>query len=280
MYIMSYFTQDETAGIYLAASKDLLHWNTLNEGKPVIIPEEGYVIRDPFLLQDPEGTFHALFTDNWKSRTIGYSQSKDLLHWTAQRHIPLMEHHEGALNCWAPEAFFNREKDCYCILWSSGFEPKGWNVTNRIWMAETKDFIHISKPYKFFDPGYVVIDATVLPEEDGYRMAFKDERGTNHPDTDYKAIRTCYFQNTETGFEDISGLLTDNLCEGPCLVKKDGIYYMFYDSFFDGRYRVSCSKDFKTWEEITERAVFPYQCRHMSIIQVSDEIIKVFGEEK
>lgn len=273
MYIMSYFTQDEKGGMYLAASGDLLHWNTLNGGRPVLLPEEGYIIRDPFLLQDQEGMFHVLYTDNWKSRTVGHSRSRDLLRWEAQGHIPLMERQEGVLNCWAPEAFFNRAKGCYCILWSSGFAPEGWDVTNRIWMAETKDFIHISDACKFFDPGYVVIDATVLPEEDGYRMAFKDERGTNHPDTDYKAIRTCRFQSTQAGFEDISGLLTGNLCEGPCLVKKDGIYYMFYDSFEDGRYRVSCSRDFKIWEEITEKAVFPYQCRHMSVIEVPAELV-------
>ena len=268
MYIMSYFRYDEKEGMYLAAGEDLLHWKDLNQGKAVLVPDEGYILRDPFLLADKEGGFHVFFTDNWTSCTIGHSLSRDLMNWAPVNHIMLMNEYENILNCWAPEVFWNREKEVYQLIWSSVFAPQGWDVTNRIWTAEMSGFHEVKNVRLYFDPGYPVIDATVLTEESGYFMAFKDERGNNCSNTDYKAIRTCRFQNTDSGFEEISDLLTGNLCEGPCLMKKDGIYYLFYDSFGDGTYRVICSEDFTCWEEITHLAEFPEQCKHMSIIQI------------
>ena len=98
MYIMSYFRYDEKEGMYLAAGEDLLHWKDLNQGKAVLVPDEGYILRDPFLLADKEGGFHVFFTDNWRSCTIGHSLSRDLMNWAPVNHIMLMNEYENILN--------------------------------------------------------------------------------------------------------------------------------------------------------------------------------------
>lgn len=120
----------------------------------------------------------------------------------------------------------------------------------------------------FFDPGYTVIDATVLPLNGIYYMAFKDERGTKSPDTDYKALRVCTSKAANGPFENISELLTHNRCEGPSLVYRDQTFYMFYDSFGDHTYCGAISTDFYHWTEITEKLSLPQRCKHFSILTI------------
>lgn len=274
MYLMSYFHPEERDGMFLACSRDLFEWEILNNHEPLIPAEDGCVLRDPFIIRDKDGIFHAIYTDNWDSPTIGHSASRDLIEWSKPNHIELMTWNDDTVNCWAPEAYYDREKEAYRLIWSTSFRSKSPYEGNRIWTALTKDFADVYDIRCFFDPGYTCIDATVLIEDDGYKMAFKDERGENRPGTDFKAIRTCVFKDSDAEFEGVSELITSDLSEGPCIVKKDGVYNLFFDSFGYGKYGVMTSTDFVNWTDESEKVSFPPKCRHMSIIECPDEIIE------
>src|SRR6476469_4291457 len=93
-YLFSSFRGNGEDGLHLAWSADGLNWSALNNDKTFLRPEVGKekLMRDPCLLQGPDGTFHLVWTDSWFSRTIGYASSKDLIHWSKQKMIPVMEH--------------------------------------------------------------------------------------------------------------------------------------------------------------------------------------------
>lgn len=271
VYLMAYFT-DEQQAFFLAQSTNLQDWTELNRGQPLLdVRSEGKRIRDPFLFQDQEGVFHLLFTDDWHSTTIGYSQSRDLKSWTKPSYLTLFEEPADVHNCWAPECFFERETGSYVLLWSTSFRSQ--NVereeSNRIYCCKTKDFQSFTEPQLFFDPGYVVIDATVCPSAGQYYMAFKDEREFNAPSSRHSAIRTAVSRDLQS-FESISPLLTPPCSEGPFILYEKERFYLFFDAFGRQTYGVLQSDDFVQWEEISDRFRFPDRCKHFSILKVSN----------
>ena len=60
-----------------------------------------------------------VYTISWRERSIGYTSSPDLINWSKQLKIPVMTHEENALNCWAPEVFYDSNSKNYVILWST-----------------------------------------------------------------------------------------------------------------------------------------------------------------
>ena len=76
-------------------------------------------MRDPSICQAPDGTFHMVWTSSWTDRIIGYASSRDLIHWSEQRAIPVMMHEPTAHNCWAPELFYDEPSQTYYIFWAT-----------------------------------------------------------------------------------------------------------------------------------------------------------------
>ncbi|HIU67016.1 MAG TPA: family 43 glycosylhydrolase [Candidatus Caccomorpha excrementavium] len=280
MYKMTY-SMDETQAMYAAVSEDMLRWTPFKEGEPVLdLRPAGRIIRDPFWFEF-EGRYHALFTDNWQSRTIGHAVSDNFVDWEIADFIPVMGENEDVANCWAPEVYFEPD-GTGVILWSTSFISRNneHKISNRIWALKTKDFREFSKPELFFDPGYPVIDATMWREDGTYYMAFKDERGFNAPGSPYSAIRTTWGREEEKPFSwgkepvcrmdgpmgrNISPLLTGWRTEGPILIKKDGEFYLFYDSFGDHTYKGLRSRDYREWTDISGEMDFPFHCKHLCI---------------
>ncbi len=95
-YVFTSFRGNGEDGLHLALSRDGYHWKSLNQNQPFLRPEIGdqKLMRDPCLAQGPDGKFHLVWTTGWtaeKTKVIGYANSKDLVHWSAQHPIPLMD---------------------------------------------------------------------------------------------------------------------------------------------------------------------------------------------
>ncbi|MEJ0001486.1 MAG: hypothetical protein WDO13_21560 [Verrucomicrobiota bacterium] len=108
-----------------------------------------------------DGLFHLFSTDGWNSSAFVHASSPDLIEWSAQRLIPIMESIPGVKNVWAPECFFEHETGCYRVLWSS--TVGGAEYDHRIWSSTSRDLETFSPPQLFIDPGFNVIDATIRP---------------------------------------------------------------------------------------------------------------------
>lgn len=271
MYAMSYF-RTEAEALHLALSVDGLLWTPLNDNRPILQGTVGSCsLRDPFVARARDGLFHLLASDGWASVSIVHAVSVDLLHWSDQVLIPVMASVPDARNAWAPECFYDHGRDLYRVLWSSAMRSdrtvEDWD--HRIWASATADFVSYTPAEPFFDPGYSVIDATVVYHEGEYLMAFKDERGENLPDTAYKAIRVCR-SHDGTVFESISDLVTPTLVEGPTLFRHRGRWIMAYDHFMGGHFGAAESADGRTWRAIREQVRFPSGARHGSVFSVDE----------
>ncbi len=274
MLLMPYF-RTESEALHLAVSSDGLNWKALNGNNPVLegtLP--GGSMRDPFLLRSEDGLFHLLATNGWNSSGILHTQSADLIHWQEQTVLPVMAEVPGVRNCWAPEGFYDPEKGIYRILWSSSVAQSAANEDwdHRIWGAATKDFHTCSPSRLFFDPGYSVIDATVVRFSGRWLMAFKDERGQNRPGTDFKAIRVAWSPQAEGPYAEISALLSPPPTEGPVLFRREEMLTMLFDHFLEGYFGGLQSADGHTWGSLPALPALPDGLRHASVLEVEDSV--------
>lgn len=273
---MSYFTAEAEA-LHLAVSVNGHSFLPVNAGRPVLYGSRGSrTLRDPFIGLGPDGVFHLLATDGWTSTSIVHATSTDLMTWSEQELLPVMLSVEGAHNAWAPEFFYDLSTQLFHLIWSTcvddgldGVEHDWQNVgqEHRIWGCTTPDFVHFSAASLFFDPGYSVIDATVVPDENFFLMAFKDERGTNEVDTPHKDILVAQSSSATGPYEPLIGPVSPGAVEGPTLFKVGDDWVLLFDHYLEGRYGGSTSSDGKTWSPFNVEV--PSGARHASVVQLS-----------
>ncbi|MEU4689417.1 family 43 glycosylhydrolase [Actinoplanes sp. NPDC023714] len=201
-YLFSYFTSEGYADgeqVYHALSNgnDPLHWREVGNGRPVLTSTLGTQgLRDPFIIRSPEGDkFYQIATDlkiygngDWDaaqrsgSKSIMVWESTDLVNWTDQRLVRVSPDTAG--NTWAPEAFWSTALGAYVVFWASklyaGDDPQHTGSTyNRMMYATTRDFHTFSEPKVWKDPGYSVIDSTVIEHDGVHHRITKDERNNS-----------------------------------------------------------------------------------------------------
>ncbi|MEP6478933.1 MAG: glycoside hydrolase family 43 protein [Rhodoglobus sp.] len=179
---------------------DLLHWEELARGKPVLVSTVGARgVRDPFLiraagLDGESASFYLIATDlrihgmdprsAWNdartrgSRSIVVWESGDLVHWSEPRLAWVAPEEAGS--AWAPEAVFDVESKRYFVFWASSFaDADGRAGHNRMLACWTRDFREFTTPFVWVDPGWSVIDATVVAHDGQFYRVAKDERSAS-----------------------------------------------------------------------------------------------------
>jgi len=278
-YIFSSFRDPGAPGLHLAWSGDGYHWAALGEDKIFMLPQVGKekLVRDPCILQGPDGEFQMVWTDSWKDRTIGYAHSPDLIHWSKQTAIPVMESEPTAMNCWAPEIDYDAGRKQYVIFWATtipGRFPdtdasgdKGYN--HRIYCVTSSDLVHFGPPKLMFDPGFDCIDATILSTPGKFYMIFKDETYT----PTHKYLCMASSSDIMGPYTNVTGSFTRNWVEGPTAIKIGDDYVVYYDCYRDHHYGAVRSKDLVHWEDITDRISFPRGSRHGTVIEVNADVV-------
>ncbi len=281
MYLFSYFVNNGEDGLHLAYSPDGLKWYALKNNASFLTPEVGEdkLMRDPCIISGPDGKFHMVWTVSWKERGIGYASSSDLIHWSEQKFLPVMEREPMARNCWAPEIFYDEDSKQYLIFWSTTIpgrfpetETAGDNGYNhRMYYVTTKDFQNFSQTKLFYDQGFNVIDGTLIKERAIYVLFLKDE--TLSPPE--KNIRVATSSELTGKYSRPSEPITGNYwAEGPTPVKMDDYYIVYFDKYRKGKMGAVRSKDLKKWEDISEQIDFPEGTRHGTVFKVSEKVIK------
>jgi len=297
VFLLPYFLGNGETGIYFAYSRDGFAFEWLNDGEVVLpAPEWGEesLTRDPSILLH-DGTFHMVWTTSWRSRSIGYASSEDLLHWSEPRKIDVWGDFTEVLNTWAPELHWDPEEGEYLILWSSttvaeledgeGSDDRH-GYDHRTYASRTADFRTFSKPALFFspeDPEHSVIDPYIAhddrgtPDEtdDRWVMVIKHELA---PERGGKNLRLTFSERMQGPYDTTLGSpivgagtnIVDEMGEGPSLFKRDGLWFLYWDapgSSFS--YCLATSPDLLTWTNRSAELSLPAeQMRHGTVLPV------------
>ena len=286
-YLFTYFTRNGEDGLHLATSSDGYRWERLGDGKSYLTPRVGKskLMRDPCVVRGPDAKYHLVWTSGWNENNIGYASSPDFIHWSEQKELPVMAHEPKVRNCWAPEIAYDTRRAEYLIFWAStvpgkfvetaGSSESEYN--HRMYCTTTKEFAQFSPTRLFFDPGFSVIDATLLAANGRHYLIFKDE--TRNPPKKYLQIAESDdiqgpFRNPSAPFTP-AGLWV----EGPTALKIGNDYVLYFDAYQTKHYGAMRSRDLKTWEDVTAKLALPdedtpVRMRHGTVIEVPRELVQ------
>jgi len=280
-YLFTSFRGNGEDGLHLAYSRDGLGWMPLNNDRPFIKPAVGKakLMRDPCIVQGPDRTFHMVWTVGWWERSIGYATSSDLIRWSPQRLIPVMEHEPKCKNAWAPELFYDEEEEQWLITWSStvpGRFPEtdassesGSN--HRMYFTTTRDFKTFAPTKLFLDPGFNVIDGTIVKVNDRYNLIFKDERLKPTP---RKNLRIATSDRAAGPYKQASEPFTPGWVEGPSVLRIGNEYIVYFDMYRKHQYGAMRTRDLVNWTDITDQLSFPRDHRHGTVLEVQPDIVE------
>lgn len=288
-YVFSSFQGNGDSGLHLSYSYDGLTWTALNNGASYMTPAVGGgIMRDPCIIQGPDGIYHMVWTTGWWENNIAVAHSADLITWSEQTMLPVMAHVPNVLNSWAPEIFYDEETGEYLIFWSSavpGAFPEtedrgdirstlGIGINHRIYVTKTRDFETYTPTALFYDGGYVSIDASILRDGERYIMFIKDE--TKRPEPE-KNIRIAIATSPQGPWGPSSTPFSPEgvWVEGPTAVRIGEYFYVYYDAYMEPQHMMAArSRDLIHWEDITAQISFPAGTRHGSVIEVDRAVVE------
>jgi hypothetical protein len=285
VYLFSYFKGNGEDGLHLAYSEDAFTWHTLKNDSSFLKPTAGKdkLMRDPCIIKGADGKFHMVWTVSWNEKGIGYASSKDLVNWSGQQYIPVMEHEDSARNCWAPEIFYDRSEKQYMIYWattipgrfSQGDTSGDSKYNHRMYYCTTKDFKKFSPTQLLYDQGFNVIDATIQKEGKQYIMFLKDE--TRYPPQ--KNIRVATSNSATGGYGKPSEPITGKYwAEGPTILRLGDQWVVYFDKYTEHKYGAVVSPDLKSWTDISDQVELPKGMRHGSIFAISAKELQKLRE--
>lgn len=271
--------KDQTDGLHLAVSRDGLRWEAVNQDKSVLKPAIPEVFRDPSLAQGDDGTWHLVWTIAWNSakhKGIGHASSKDLIHWSEQTVIPVMENEPATEFIWAPELFLDRVNRQWIIHWSSSVAGKfpetlalfDGRANPRVYSTTTKDFVTFTPSRLLFNADCLAIDSYLYQAADrDYRLFFKADR-REEPKRGILMARASAPEGPWTVDPRMITAPEEGWAEGPCAILVDGktrLYYAPRDDF--SAYE---SADLKDWTNIRGRMNPPGGYRHGTVVRITE----------
>lgn len=307
-YVYTYFRWKGVAKdmqyIYLALSKDGLHFTPLNNNEPILKSTIGTLaVRDPQLIRSEiDGAFYLIATDldvnknQWKkyktrgSKCICMWKSTDMIHWSEQYHPQVIDEDLGCI--WAPKVCYDEDAKEYVMAFST--QPAG-SKDMCVYYTRTKDFEHFTKAqvlvpnrpnethekWAWFVPYHKnlsFIDSTTVKIDGNYYRFTKNE-----------TLHTIQLETSEQITENYS--LTKELVanergvEGPCVYKLAGQdkYVLLMDGYSAPNANVGYFPCIASTEDLkignfrrlsSDEFSFPEGCKHGGVLAISEDEYK------
>ena len=250
-YLFSYFKGNGEDGLHLAHSTDGIHWTALNRDRSLLTPavDKDRLMRDPSIVRGPDGVFHMVWTTGWHDQGIGIAHSKDLIEWSEQKRIGVMDHEPKCRNCWAPEIFYDKAEQQYLIFWASTIEGRfpetagscESKLNHRMYYVTTKDFKTYSETRLFFDPGFAVIDSFLVRDGNRWVLVTKDE--TRFPEPK-KNLFVATASAAEGPYQQTSKPFSPDWVEGPSMLKVGDRWLVYFDEYSRRHYKAMANARF------------------------------------
>lgn len=291
-YVFISFTGTEDSPdaeqVYLAVSKDGLHFKDLNNKQPILrsdIGEKG--VRDMYLVKKHDHTgYYLIATDlsiyhrgGWSNQpTLNGSKSllvwetPDLINWSKANLVKIVPDNVGMV--WAPEAVWDKQKEAYFVFWASKFLDGKDHVV--IGSAYTKDFKQFTKPEVFIKRGdkQDIIDTTIAYDGKEYVRASRDDQITIEKSKDLTGT-----WDKVTTLQDLDLGIHGDVVEGPefCYLENQHKWCMYVDQFDNGKGYLPilttdiASSDPADWQVAEDYDFGDLKKRHGTIQPISDE---------
>ncbi|MDR0989199.1 MAG: glycoside hydrolase family 43 protein [Prevotellaceae bacterium] len=274
-YLFTSFHEPATEGLRFLYSEDGLHWDSIPGIwlRPAVGKQQ--VMRDPSMVRTPDGVFHLVWTSSWKGDLgFGYASSKDLIHWSEQQLIHVMND-TTTVNVWAPELFYDETEKQFIVVWAScvpnrfpnGDEEEKNN--HRLYYITTKDFQTISDTKLFYDPGFSCIDATIVKRADAdYVMVLKDNSRPN------RNLKVAFATSPYGPYSAASLPFTESFTEGPTVAHLGRQYYIYFDAYKKKTYEAVKTTDFIHFYNANADISIPNGHKHGTIFKASKEVVE------
>lgn len=332
VWLSTGFHEPSTLGLEYIWSRDGIHWDSIDGhwlepqvGEQKVMRDPSLIcVHDTFRLVWTAGWKHEL--------SIGYSWSTDLRHWSPQQLIPVMQPLDSAttqpygcgfdptvayanaegqrsavrldsidgrpVQVWAPELFYDSDRDQTLIVWAScvpgafadSLEEHGNN--HRLYYTTTRDWHHFAPTRLFIDPGFSVIDGTLVDNRSSfptgggktitpnpglktrYTAVLKDNTRPN------RNVRIAFSDCLEGPWTEASEPFTPGFCEGPTVVRtSDGWYNIYYDAYKMYCFGCQRTQDFVTFTDWTDSISVPAGHKHGTAIQVPRRLVESLMQE-
>lgn len=240
------------------------------------------LMRDPSIIYGPDKQFHMVWTVAWTDHGIGEAHSPDLIHWSEQTRVPVMDHEANALNAWAPDLFYDDVEKEYVIVWATSIpgrfpatdsvaqKTSRGRADHRLYYVTTKDFKTYSHAALLYDGGFCAIDGTIAKRGDTYYLVMKDE--TFYP-VSTRNLRIASSKHATGPYGPASPSFTSKDTEGPSVLQTPDWSYIYYDEYTRGRYGAVRTKDFRHFEPFTDSLHAP-RMRHGSAFLAPEWVLK------
>lgn len=310
-YLFAHFKEKITPDgeqVYFALSRDGLHFHQLNGGEPILTSTMGEKgCRDIEVVRLHTGGFVVLTTDlsiayrmdeehkvDWSvvnstgSKKLCMWKTDDLVHFSEQRLVGFGRDDFGCM--WAPEVFFDSEREEYLIHWGSTVKEDGYRHMS-IYCCTTKDFESFSQPKLYFTKSNEILDSHIQKVGDTYHLFYKN---ADSPSMNMHAVSdNLYgpFTHDEKLEQYMATLEKPGCYEAPtAYALPDGRWCLMLDFFGCEREKmgyvpfISPAVGDCRFQRIPEAASFPYGFKHGRVLAITEEeyirINEHFGGEE
>lgn len=269
LWLFTSFRDNGEQGLQFLYSEDGLDWQEI---PGVFLKPQagaGKLMRDPSIARGPGGVYHLVWTSAWRGDLgFGYASSPDLVNWSPQRFIPAMQHEPDAVNVWAPELFYDEKNSHFIICWAATIpgrfpdhgEPHDNN--QRMYCTTTRDFTSFTPTRLFLEPGFSVIDATIVRDDSRYVLVLKENSRA------CMKLRVAFGDSPLGPWSNISEPFTGMFTEGPSVAKLGDQWYIYYDAYRQGRYGAARTRDFIELSDASAEVSFPPGHKHGTVLSV------------
>jgi sucrose-6-phosphate hydrolase SacC (GH32 family) len=231
-YVFTSFHDADQKFLRFLYSYDGYHWTNVPGTFLSANMGTNQQFRDPSIVRGPDGIFHLVWTAGWHGdQGFGYANSRDLIHWSAQKFVPVMTNEPTTVNVWAPEIFYDESGKQFLIVWAStipGRFPDAQEKhdnNHRLYFTTTKDFAEFAPAKLFFEPGFSVIDGFVLRDGKRFVLLNKDNSRPN------LNLRVAFADSPLGAWTNESEPFTQKFTEGPAALRVDANWLVYFDAY-------------------------------------------------
>jgi len=164
--------------------------------------------------------------------------------------------------------FYEEPTQRFIIFWAStipgrfsdGLEPHDNN--QRMYYTTTRDFEAFAPAKLFYDPGFSVIDGTIVHTGKTYVLVLKDN---SRPKMN---LRVAFGNSPVGSWRDVSQPFTRQFTEGPSVLKLGEDFLIYFDAYRQGVYGAVKTRDFKSFTDITRQVSFPAGHKHGTVLRI------------